>query len=313
MGMQQRPQMAGLHQGLTPQQLLQQQQQQQQQQSIPQGMPASPIWTGHIVWSIKTPHGALTEFACHCGAYPVALRGSSNTAVAVDGYQPELWPQRIQITGLSPLAKATLLQKQALENNLPYCQFRPSANSTSQDVNNFSLLTKNLEQRKFVSILWRKVDSSPGATGMQEQHHGLVLIYSAGKLIGIVFTKIPIPDIANMPTPGVPANAPPAAANKPPNNPAAMLNANMQPTTNTNLAANLMNNNNNNNANMQMLRNLTRHQQQMMTTAAGGNPAGGAVQPGQNGKKGKRELGEIKEYEAELYHLVSFRLECKQS
>jgi hypothetical protein len=86
MGMQQRPQMAGLHQGLSPQQLLQQQQQQQQQQqSIPQGMPASPIWTGHIVWSIKTPHGALTEFACHCGAYPVALRGSSNTAVAVDG------------------------------------------------------------------------------------------------------------------------------------------------------------------------------------------------------------------------------------
>jgi hypothetical protein len=66
--------------------------------------------------------------------------------------QPELWPQRIQITGLSPLAKATLLQKQALENNLPYCQFRPSANSNSQDVNNFSLLTKNLEQRKFVSI-----------------------------------------------------------------------------------------------------------------------------------------------------------------
>jgi len=135
------------------------------------------------------------------------------------------------------------------------------------------------------------------ATGMQEQHHGLVLIYSAGKLIGIVFTKIPIPDIANMPTPGVPANAATAAvtaaaAAKPPNNPqaaaaaAAMLNANMQPNNpaNNNLASNLMNNNNNN-ANMQMLRNLTRHQQQMMT-AAGGNPAAAAVQPGQNGKRG---------------------------
>jgi hypothetical protein len=130
------------------------------------------------------------------------------------------------------------------------------------------------------------------ATGIQEQHHGLVLIYSAGKLIGIVFTKIPIPDIANMPTPGVPANAATvAAAAKPPNNPqaaaaaAAMLNANMQPNNpaNNNLASNLMNNNNN--ANMQMLRNLTRHQQQMMT-AAGGNPAAAAVQPGQNGKTG---------------------------
>lgn len=144
------------------------------------------------------------------------------------------------------------------------------------------------------------VFNNPGvnqATGMQEQHHGLVLIYSAGKLIGIVFTKIPIPDIANMPTPGVPANAATAAtaaaAVKPPNNPqaaaaaAAMLNANMQPNNpannNNNLASNLMNNNNN--ANMQMLRNLTRHQQQMMT-ATGGNPAAATVQPGQNGKRG---------------------------
>jgi hypothetical protein len=95
MGLQQRPQMTAMHQGLTQQQLLQQQQQQQQQQNqqqqqqqqqqnIPQGIPTSPIWTGHIVWSIKTPHGALSEFACHCGAYPVALRGSS-TVVAVDG------------------------------------------------------------------------------------------------------------------------------------------------------------------------------------------------------------------------------------
>jgi hypothetical protein len=79
--------MTPMHQSLTPQQLLQQQQQQQQQsipQGMPQGIPTSPIWTGHIVWSIKTPHGTLSEFACHCGAYPVALRGS-NTVVGVDG------------------------------------------------------------------------------------------------------------------------------------------------------------------------------------------------------------------------------------
>jgi hypothetical protein len=121
------------------------------------------------------------------------------------------------------------------------------------------------------------------ATGMQDQPHGLVLIYSAGKLIGIVFTKIPIPDIANMPNPGV-ANTPAAAAAaaaKPPPNPA-MLNTNMQPNNpaNNSLAGNLMNNNGN--ANMQMLRNLTRQQQQMMT-AAGGNPTAGA-QAGQNGR-----------------------------
>jgi hypothetical protein len=126
-------------------------------------------------------------------------------------------------------------------------------------------------------------------TGMQDQHHGLVLIYSAGKLIGIVFTKIPIPDIASMPNPGVAAN-PATPAAKPPNNPqaaaaaAAMLNPGIQPNNpaNNNLAANLMNNNNN--ANMQMLRNLTRHQQQMMT-ASGANPAAAAVQTGQNGKR----------------------------
>jgi hypothetical protein len=122
------------------------------------------------------------------------------------------------------------------------------------------------------------------ATGMQDQPHGLVLIYSAGKLIGIVFTKIPIPDIANMPNPGV-ANAAAAAAaavsGAKPSQPA-MLNT-MQPNNpaNNSLAANLMNNNSN--ANMQMLRNLTRQQQQMMT-AAGGNPTA-AAQAGQNGKR----------------------------
>lgn len=176
------------------------------------------------------------------------------------------------------------------------------------------------------------VFNNPGvnqATGMQEQHHGLVLIYSAGKLIGIVFTKIPIPDIANMPTPGVPTNAAAAAAataaaaGKPPNNPqaavaaAAMLNANMQPNNpaNNNLASNLMNNNmnNNNNANMQMLRNLTRHQQQMMT-AAGGNPAAAAVQPGQNGKSGigwhDQRCIKLKFDPCFVFH--TFRLKCKQ-
>jgi hypothetical protein len=186
---------------------------------------------------------------------------------------------------LSPLAKATLLQKQALENNLPYCQFRPSPSSTSQDVNNFTLLTKNLEQRKFMATAVFNNSGVNQTTGIQDQSHGLVLIYSAGKLIGIVFTKIPIPDIANMPNPVV------TPGTKPMNNPA-MIATNLQQQqqppqqqqqqqnnpANNSLAANLMNNTNN--ANMQMLRNITRQQQQMMT---GGNPGAG-VQPGQNGK-----------------------------
>jgi hypothetical protein len=55
------------------------------------------------------------------------------------------------IAGRSPVTKAQLLQKQAIENRLPFCQFRPLNTSSTQDQTNFALLVKNLEQKKYVS------------------------------------------------------------------------------------------------------------------------------------------------------------------
>lgn len=66
---------------------------------------------------------------------------------------PEMWPNRIQIAGRSPLARAHILQRQAIENKLPICQFRPLTTSSQQDQNNFTLLVKNLEQKKYVSCI----------------------------------------------------------------------------------------------------------------------------------------------------------------
>jgi hypothetical protein len=68
------------------QQQAQQQNQSQQQQPQDQGMQQSqqpgamaspPIWTGQIVWHIKTPEGQLQEFSCHCGAFAITLKGNS--------------------------------------------------------------------------------------------------------------------------------------------------------------------------------------------------------------------------------------------
>lgn len=65
--------------------------------------------------------------------------------------RPDIWPTRIQIARRSPLSRAQILQKQAIENKLPFCQFRPLNTSTQQDQTNFSLLLRNLEQKKYAS------------------------------------------------------------------------------------------------------------------------------------------------------------------
>lgn len=67
--------------------------------------------------------------------------------------RPEIWPSRIQIAGRSPLSRAQILQRQAIENKLPFCQFRALNNSSPQDQTNFTLLVRNLEQKKYASIL----------------------------------------------------------------------------------------------------------------------------------------------------------------
>lgn len=68
--------------------------------------------------------------------------------------RPDIWPTRIQIAGRSPLSRAQILQRQAIENKLPFCQFRPLNTSSQQDQNNFTLLVRNLDQKKYVSSIY---------------------------------------------------------------------------------------------------------------------------------------------------------------
>ncbi|RCH79648.1 hypothetical protein CU098_002018, partial [Rhizopus stolonifer] len=88
----------------------------------------------------------LQEFNCLCGAFAIPTKGSNT---GIEDYRPEVWPSRIQIAGRSPLSRANILHKQALENKLPICQFKPLSTSSQQDQTNFTLLVKNLEQKKY--------------------------------------------------------------------------------------------------------------------------------------------------------------------
>lgn len=113
-----------------------------------------------------------------------------------------------------------------------------------------------------------------------EQHHGVVLTYTTGKLIGVVFTKVPLPDLnAGLPTNNIPNGVfmPNNMAHTSPvpgtNITPAML-ANLQNTANLGLL-------NTTNPNVQHLQNALR-QQQMMGGAAGMvNAMSGAQQPHQ--------------------------------
>lgn len=51
-------------------------QQQQQQQGGNDAVSTQPLWTGQIVWHIKTPEGQLQEFNCLCGAFAIPTKGS---------------------------------------------------------------------------------------------------------------------------------------------------------------------------------------------------------------------------------------------
>lgn len=75
-------------QGQQPQPQPQPQQQQPQQQtplqaqSLPNQQengtaPTQPIWTGQIVWHIKTQENQLQEYNCHCGAFAIPTKGNN--------------------------------------------------------------------------------------------------------------------------------------------------------------------------------------------------------------------------------------------
>ncbi|KAI8394137.1 mediator complex subunit 25 von Willebrand factor type A-domain-containing protein [Radiomyces spectabilis] len=236
------------------------QQQGQPQQQIgqqPQQQQGMMIWSGQIVWHIKTPEGKPEEFSCHCGAFAITLKGSN--IVGLEEYRPDMWPARIQIAGRSPLVKAQIVQRQAIENKLPFCQFRPLPTSTQQDQTNFALLMRNLDQKKYIATVVFNAGSTP------DQYHGVVLTHSAGKLVGIVFTRIPLPDL-NSP---VMPNANMAAAG---------MNLNMMAANNPNVQQMLRN---------QYLQQQQQQQQQQMLM----NAAAMGTNPNQPNAQGARPAG----------------------
>lgn len=74
------------------------------------------------------------------------------------------------------------------------CQFRILDTSNQQDHSNFNALLKNLEQKKYVATALFN-------PALGDQSSGVVLTFSGGKLIGLVFAKTPVPDFEQMQTP----------------------------------------------------------------------------------------------------------------
>lgn len=127
----------------------------------------------------------------------------------------------------------------------------------------------------------------PGSAA--DPHHGVVLTHTGGKLIGIVFTRVPLPDLNptgpnNMP----PGNGMPPGTSMPPGNVATPVpvsgGTNINPTMLANLqnTANLTLLNAANNPNVQHLQNTLRQQQQQQMM---GSPAPGGQQQGQQGQQ----------------------------
>lgn len=56
-------------------------------------------------------------------------------------------------------------------------------------------MVRNLEQKKYIAtVVFNLNPNQPQGTGA-DPHYGVVLTHTGGKLIGIVFTKVPLPDL----------------------------------------------------------------------------------------------------------------------
>lgn len=109
-----------------------------------------------------------------------------------------------------------------------------------------------------------------------------MLTHTGGKLIGIVFTRVPLPDLnptgPNMPPGGITAGAIPQSMSA--GSTAPMSGSNINPAMLANLqnTANLSLLNAANNPNVQHMQNTLRQQQIMNTSASMGSPAPGTQQ-----------------------------------
>lgn len=108
--------------------------------------------------------------------------------------------------------------------------------------------------------------------------HGVVLTYSGGKLLGIVFVRLPLPDLSEGPADtanGLPNQQQPQQPQQP--QPPQNMNITNTPTSASAMTPNNMNamNSGNNATNLQMLQQL--QQQRMLAAASMGNQ-------GMNGK-----------------------------
>lgn len=194
----------------------QQTQQQPQQFPIPgtvnaiQNMPTAqatnssnsdlPIWQGQIVWHVNDPLSKQKrEFACQVAALPNAKPNSNNAMPTVQELMLNVWPSRLEITGLMH-ARMPELQKLAAIHRLPYVTFVATGQNRQQgqqpDANTqlFHMLAKNLDTKKMVASIRFSTANTNGS-------YGLVLIYTGGKLIGLLFLKpeVPIPDLNSLP------------------------------------------------------------------------------------------------------------------
>lgn len=132
------------------------------------------------------------------------------------------------------------------------------------------------------------------AGGTSEPHHGVVLTHTGGKLIGIVFTRVPLPDLnagggTTVPPNGMPPGAIPQSMAPSSSTPVSGSNINPAMLANLQNTANLSLLNANNNPNVQHLQNTLR-QQQMMSAAGMGSPASGGQQtPQQQNQQGQQQ------------------------
>jgi hypothetical protein len=101
--------------------------------------------------------------------------------------------------------------------------------------------------------------------------HGVVLTYSGGKLLGIVYVRLPLPDLSEGPSDtanGLPNQQPPQQSQQSQPQPPQNMNMANTPTSASGMTPNNMNAIGNNAANLQMLQQL---QHRMNAAASMGN------------------------------------------
>ncbi|KAM0756609.1 hypothetical protein T439DRAFT_321312 [Meredithblackwellia eburnea MCA 4105] len=156
--------------------------------------PAPPVWRGAISWSVGEPSGVKQECSVYCSMSPMQTSASRDLSEIK-------FPPTFRVSSLVPV-KMTELQDLAMKHTLPALSIRPLPNeSLRSDLREkLSSMSNGVGNEELYTMFAQSMDvrGNCGIVRFSAETPNVVMVIVAmpkqNRFIGIVFSKIPVPE-----------------------------------------------------------------------------------------------------------------------